>query len=410
MSEWREHLLGDVIAYAIGGGWGEEAPAPGLRAVQVVRGADFPEVEVGDVTNLPVRYETPKRFAARNLESGDIVLEISGGTKGRPTGRVVRITESLLADSSLPLIPASFCRLVRPDPDAVDPEFLYYLLLDWYKRGGSWAFQNQSTGIANFQFKMFMRNFGFLAPQLTEQRAIAEVLGALDDKIEANRKLATTADALTGSIFAEAAQDASLSEATYGELAKIGGGGTPKSKVDEFWSGDVRWLTPTDVTALPGPYVEETSRRISEAGLASISSPLYPVGSIAMTSRATIGSFAILDRPMAVNQGFIVVQPHDESLRLWLFHEMRRRVREFYDYANGATFMELSRGNFKKIRVHLSDYNTMSRFGERVRPLHDSARLALQENETLTDLRDTLLPKLMSGQLSVVEVAEMAGL
>lgn len=247
-------------------------------------------------------------------------------------------------------------------------------------------------------------------PPLPIQQAIAEVLGALDDKIGANRKLAATADALARSIFAEAARDASLSEETYGDLAKIGGGGTPKSKVEEFWTGDVRWLTPTDVTALPGPYVEETSRRISEAGLASISSPLYPVGSIAMTSRATIGSFAILDRPMAVNQGFIVVEPYDENLRLWIFHEMRRRVREFYDYANGATFMELSRGNFKKIRVHLSDYNTMSRFGERVRPLHDSARLALRENETLIALREALLPRLMSGQLSVVDVAEMAGL
>src|SRR5699024_4439398 len=89
-------------------------------------------------------------------------------------------------------------------------------------------------------------------PPLPRQQAIAEVLGALDDKIGANRKLAATADALARSIFAEAARDASLSEETYGDLAKIGGGGTPKSKVEEFWTGDVRWLTPTDVTALPG--------------------------------------------------------------------------------------------------------------------------------------------------------------
>lgn len=91
------------------------------------------------------------------------------------------------------------------------------------------------------------------------------------------------------------------------------------------------------------PYLTTTKRKITDAGLASCSSPLYPAGSILMTSRATIGAFAITQRPMAVNQGFIVVNPKDPDLKWWLIHEMRSRVDEFHAQANGATFLELPR-------------------------------------------------------------------
>ncbi len=247
-------------------------------------------------------------------------------------------------------------------------------------------------------------------PDPEEQRAIADVLGALDDKIAANAKLATTADELAHAEFTNVAVGAMDRSRTFADVAEIGGGGTPKSKVEEFWGGAVRWLTPTDVTALAGPYVSDTSRTITEAGLQSISSSLYPVGSIFMTSRATIGAFAIAERPMAVNQGFIVVQPHDPGVRYWLFHEMRSRVGEFKDHANGATFMELSRGNFKKLSVRLASPDVMRGFDEFAQPLHVRASAALAENARLSATRDALLPALMSGRLRVEEAAEVAGL
>ncbi len=238
-------------------------------------------------------------------------------------------------------------------------------------------------------------------PPLCEQRAIAEVLGSLDDKIATNTKLATTADELACAEFLKAAASAKSGSRTYADVASVGGGGTPRSTVPEYWDGDVLWLTPTDVTGLNGPYVSRTSRTITEAGLAATSSALYPVGSIFMTSRATIGAFAVAEAPMAVNQGFIVVQPHDERLRYWLFHEMRSRVSEYLDHANGATFMELSRGNFKKLPVTLADEQTMFTFGARVAPLHARASAALHENSALATTRDALLPALMSGRLRV---------
>lgn len=238
-------------------------------------------------------------------------------------------------------------------------------------------------------------------PGITDQIAIAEVLGALDDKIAANTSLAASADELALASFALAARNAEYSGATFADVAKVSGGGTPSTKAPDYWGGDVLWATPTDITALAGPYLESTSRTITNEGLAACSSELFAPGAILMTSRATIGAFAIAQVPTAVNQGFIVVEPHDKALKNWIFHDMRSRVDEFISMANGATFLELSRGNFKKFRTRTADEETMRNFGTHSESLHDLARHALRENSSLAELRDTLLPELMSGRLRV---------
>ena len=246
-------------------------------------------------------------------------------------------------------------------------------------------------------------------PDASEQQAIAAVLGALDDKIAANTKLARTADELACMLFADSVRDLQPSAITFGDLGLVGGGGTPSTAVSEYWDGDINWATPTDVTALKGPYLRGTARTITADGLEDCASPLYPVGSILMTSRATIGSFAIALVPTAVNQGFIVVNPEDDHLQYWLFHEMRSRLDEFVALANGATFLELSRGNFKKFRVRLADEAMIKAFDARAAVLHETASAALTESDQLATLRDALLPELMSGRLQVKDAETLAG-
>lgn len=233
------------------------------------------------------------------------------------------------------------------------------------------------------------------------REAIAEVLGALDNKIAANTKLAETADQLATSLFHNALTSAEWSDKTFADIAQVTGGGTPSTKTPEYWDGDIPWATPTDITALTGPYLESTTRTISQDGLDACASSLYPAGSILMTSRATIGAFALAQIPTAVNQGFIVVQPNSPTMDYWVFHEMRSRVDEFISMANGATFLELSRGNFKKFKVRLASEPVMTGFSVQARGLHDAARNALLENKRLAATRDALLPQLMSGKLRV---------
>lgn len=238
-------------------------------------------------------------------------------------------------------------------------------------------------------------------PSAARRRGIVEFLGALDDKIAANELAVSRSQELTDVLFRSILVEADLESVTFGSVVQIGGGGTPKTSVAEYWNGDVRWATPTDVTALRAPYLESTSRQITAKGLEACSSQLYPTGSILMTSRATIGAFAVAQVPVSVNQGFIVVNAIDPNMQWWLFHDMRARVQEFLSHANGATFLELPRGKFRELEFRVPDALVAKRFSEKVEAIHRHAAQLQRENSVLARTRDQLLPLLVSGRLSV---------
>ena len=238
-------------------------------------------------------------------------------------------------------------------------------------------------------------------PRPKEQAAIVAILGALDDKIAVNDRIAATTLALVDSIFDSIVAGIVPGPDTFGSVAEVFGGGTPRTSEPNHWDGVIAWTTPTDVTGLGSPYLFHTKRTITESGLDNCASRLNPAGSIFMTSRATIGAFAVPQIPAAVNQGFIVVVPPRRELRWWLFHEMRSRLDEMISLANGSTFLELSRKNFKTIPVRLGREGAISRFDAQANPLHERAAKGAEESKTLTKLRDAILPKLLSGEIRV---------
>jgi type I restriction enzyme S subunit len=246
-----------------------------------------------------------------------------------------------------------------------------------------------------------VRGIPIVLPSTRDRQAIVGLIEALADKIAVNERITSAAGSLADAHFAHASRDAEFGPETFGSTATVVGGGTPSTKVEEYWGGDHAWTTPTDVTALSSPYLFRTSRTITSAGLENCASQLYPAQSIFMTSRATIGSFAPPQMPAAVNQGFIVVLPPTEGLRWWLLHEMRSRVDEMISLANGSTFLELSRKNFKAMPIRLPGEETIAEFARTVSPLHARAAQAADESRALVTLRDTLLPPLMSGKLRV---------
>ncbi len=245
-------------------------------------------------------------------------------------------------------------------------------------------------------------------PPVAAQTAIAEVLGALDDKIAANTALAGTLDKLVDTEYLKMVRPPERGSKTFADIAVVSGGGTPSTKTPSYWDGAVWWATPTDMTALSGPYLRSTSRTISEDGLAACSSKLFAPGAILMTSRATIGALAVNEVPTAVNQGFIVVEPHEPHMRWWLLHQMRSRVDEFLSWANGATFLELSRGAFKKLPVLIAPDDRIEAFDRFANNAHRLASSALSENDKLAATRDALLPQLMSGKLRVRDAETLA--
>jgi type I restriction enzyme S subunit len=246
-------------------------------------------------------------------------------------------------------------------------------------------------------------NVRVLLPPLAEQRAIAGVLGALDDKIESNRRLQEICMSLAiveHVWWRETVH--SFVETTFGDFCDVFGGATPSTEEPSYWGGEFAWLTPTDVTALDAPYLFKTSRTLTDEGLKAASTRMHPVGTVFMTSRATIGAFAVAQIPCSTNQGFIAVHPRQDYHRWFIYHEMKSRVELMYDMSSGSTFRELSRGTFKNMEVSVPNSAAdFERLAQVLEPLHSKAVNASRENFKLRALRDTLLPELLSGRLRV---------
>lgn len=177
---WRVAPLRDVLAYHIGGGWGADAPTNKHDQVaRVVRGTDIPRVRVFDVATCPTRYHTSANVSTRWLHHGDIVLEVSGGSKGQPVGRAVLVSNELLAELGSGAICASFCKLVRCDGNVLAPEILSHRLTDAYVGGEIGAYQVQSTGITNLRFAQLLESFFVVVPPKATQSAFVGLVGPM---------------------------------------------------------------------------------------------------------------------------------------------------------------------------------------------------------------------------------------
>lgn len=194
----------DILSFAIGGGWGQEQPnEKECERVRVVRGTDIPSVHERNFKDVPTRYESTAKVGKRRLRSGDIVLEISGGSssKGQPTGRTLFIDDEVLEGLGGDAIPASFCRLVRVDTKKILPEFAYYWLQEMYVSGRAFVYEAQSTGISNFQFERFLDAERLKLPSVAEQQEVVDVLSAIETRQRLLRKANATLDSIAQCLF-----------------------------------------------------------------------------------------------------------------------------------------------------------------------------------------------------------------
>ena len=328
---------------------------------------------------------------------------------------------------------------VKAKSGKLDPVYLACLLndqasIDWFKFHAIGAtMPNLNEGI--------IKAFTFALPPLPEQRAIAATLGALDDKIELNRKMNATLEAMARALFRDWFVDFGPTRAkmaghaptlahelwclfpdllddegkpngwevsTIGEEVRVAGGSTPSTKDAEFWDGGINWATPKDLSNLAAPVLLETSRTISQAGLAKISSGLLPVGALLLSSRAPIGYLAIAEVPVAINQGFIgmICDKRISNVFAWLW--TLENMDAILAKANGSTFQEISKGNFRPLPVVVPSEPVLRAFDAIAKPLHERIAKNERESRTLAQTRDLLLPRLMSGQI-LVQPDAMAG-
>jgi type I restriction enzyme S subunit len=239
-------------------------------------------------------------------------------------------------------------------------------------------------------------------PPLPEQRAIAGILGALDDKIELNRHMNVTLEAMARAVFLEMMKNGEGEERTIGDVVTVVGGSTPSTTNPAFWDGGViHWATPKDLAHLQSPILLDSNSCISELGLKGISSGLLPIGTVLLSSRAPIGYLAITQIPVAINQGFIAIKCTEEVPNYFILNWLKENMEEIIGRANGTTFLEISKSNFRPMKVIVPLPRKMKAFVVQVEPMYLKIVANLKEARTLARLRDSLLPKLMRGDVSV---------
>jgi type I restriction enzyme S subunit len=176
---WKAVPFGNLLSHTIGGDWGSDtANEKDDTRVAIIRGTDIPDLKLGTNGRVPIRYTTQKKLASRKLEDGDIVIEVSGGTKDQPTGRALYVTEGLLRHFDCPVETASFCRLFRPITKNIGI-LLSQQLTYIYAQGKMWGYQNQSTGIANFQTTHFLESEMVFVPSDELLTKFSEAVGAM---------------------------------------------------------------------------------------------------------------------------------------------------------------------------------------------------------------------------------------
>ncbi|MEI6055871.1 MAG: restriction endonuclease subunit S [Lentisphaerota bacterium] len=293
-----------------------------------------------------------------------------------------------------------------------DPFYLYYFLitqkLNSKAAGSGQPLINQEI----------LNSIGINLPLLPEQKAIAAVLSSLDDKIELLRKQNKTLENVAQTIFKEwfvnfkvKGEKLKVNPGTglpegwkigkMGDVVEIRGGTTPSTSNPNFWDGEINWTSPKDLSISNEVFLLKTEKKITVEGLKQISSGLLPKGTLLLSSRAPVGYLAISGINISINQGYIAFLPGSYFSNYFMYLWLTINMQEVINAANGSTFLEISKSSFRNIRCIIPSKDSLDSFELVIKPFFDKIENNIIQIRTLSRLRDTLLPKLMKGEIRV---------
>lgn len=383
---------------------------------KVKKGEFVPFVEMAalplsgrDISPSAVETRIAKASGA-HFQNGDTLLaRITPCLENGKTAQVNMLPEGAIGEGSTEFI-------VLCGHDSADNDFVYYLCRDPEFRNFAISRMEGTSGRQRVAWQS-IANYEFELPPPEVRRAAAEVLAVLDNRIDNLRQSNATLEAIAAAQFKsrfvdfdgvppEDMQESELGlipkgwrEEEIGKLVQCVGGATPSTKDGTFWNdGKHRWATPKDLSGLQAPVLMTTERRITDAGVARISSGLLPAGTLLMSSRAPIGYLAIAAVPVAINQGFIAMLPGGALSPVWLLFWAQANMEAIKQKANGSTFMEISKAAFRPIKVALPPPDALAQFDEVAAPMLERIQNNERHIATLAAIRDALLPRLVSGQ------------
>ena len=386
----------------------------------------YPRLRNVPMDRVPLNRAEAQRFI---LNEGDLLfarqsLVLEGAGKC-----------SIFLNDDEPVTFESHVTRVRLDARQANPRFYYYYLQSHHGRAAIRSIVEQGAGASGIRGSdLAMLEVGWVP--VVEQRAIAHILGTLDDKIELNRRMNETLEGIARALFkswfvdfdpvwAKAeGRDTGLPRAvadlfpggferselgeipegwplvSFAEQVQIIGGGTPKTSVPEYWDGEVPWFSVVDAPSDSDVFVIDTEKKITPAGVDNSATRVLAPGTVIITARGTVGRVALLGVPMAMNQSCY-------GLRGWVgrgthtYFATRALVSTLRHRTHGSVFETITRDTLAGVQVVRPTEEIVRAFEKLAAPFMDRLLSNLKDSRTLAALRDTLLPKLLSGEIRV---------
>jgi len=357
-------------------------------------------IEWRSVPYCQIDDETRQKYS---LVAGDIVIARTGATVG-------------------------YAKMIRKNVDAVFASYLVRFRID--RRKADWRYVgklvestlykayvlSQVGGAAQPNANaQILGGFKFKLPSQKVQDKIACILCNYDDLIENNRKRIALLEDAAREIYKEwfvrlrfpGYENAEIingmpegwEKRTAIDLMQVMSGGTPKTTIPDYWDGEIPFYTPKDSTV--ESYVIETEKTITTTGLANCNSRLYPKDTIFITARGTVGNLNMSYRPMAMNQSCYALVGKPGYPQKYLFCMLKDAVQHFKQHASGAVFDAIVVDTFKLIPVVVPCDHLVQEFERIAQPIYAQVGTLLEQNIRLSEARDILLPRLMSGEIEV---------
>ena len=376
----------------------------GIAASAVERKADLPTyLRITDIfDDGTLNLSELKSVDAPNsdkyiLKPNDIVFARTGGSTGR---------NYFYDGSDGVFVYAGFLIKFSIDPEKVNPKYVKYYCRS--KQYNDWV-QSFNTGSTrgNINAQTF-GNMEIPLPERKQQDYLVSVLEPIDEKIKNNKQVNDNLEQQAQSYFQELFVDNASPEWTTGTISDLGtvvGGSTPsKAKPEYYTESGIAWITPKDLSINKSKFVSHGENDITELGLRNSSASLMPEGTVLFSSRAPIGYIAIVAGEVTTNQGFKSVVPKPEIGTPFAYFFLKNTLPVIEGMASGSTFKEVSGSTMKNVPAVIPDAEILAKFSDFCAPIFAQQRTLEEQNQSLAKLRDSLLPKLMSGEIDVSAV------
>lgn len=448
-STWRTMAIEDCMAAIIdyrGKTPTKTTSGIPLITAKIVKGGRFTEPDEF------IAEDAYEQWMTRGIPmKGDIVLttEAPLGEVAQLDGRKVALAQRIIT--------------LRGKPGLLDNTYLKFVLQSHLVQARLSGRASGSTvsGIKQSE----LRKVELPIPSWHEQRAIAHILGTLDDKIELNRRINQTLEAMakaifkswfvdfdpvkakitaqaedcdplraairaisgktdaelealprehygqlaaTAALFPDEMEESELGEVPMGwskkplsQMIELIGGGTPKRSEPSYWDGNIPWFSVKDAPKDGDVFVIDTDEKITDFGLIKSSTKLLPIGATIISARGTVGKLALVGVPMAMNQSCYGVIGTDGCGAYFNYFNLSYAVISLKQNTHGAVFDTITQSTFETVYCIDGESQIKLAFEKTVKPLLLSIKSHLFEIRSLEQARDTLLPKLLSGELLV---------